>query len=93
MKTIWEPCCYQARGLIRKTSNGGSSSDEIGFIVKHIDKKGFIHFHLLGGFDPKTLTAQRVLFKGEDVIGVMGSKPIHVMSPKKGARRPSWDFY
>ncbi|MFM8759424.1 MAG: peptidase M28, partial [Methylophilaceae bacterium] len=45
--------------------------DEIGFIVTHIDDKGFIRFHTLGGFDPKTLTAQRVIIHGkEDVIGV-----------------------
>jgi len=56
--------------------------DEIGFIVTHIDEKGFLRFIPLGGFDPKTLTAQRVIVHGKkDVIGVMGSKPIHVMSP------------
>ena len=59
-----------------------SHMDEIGFIVTHIDDKGFVRFHTLGGFDPKTLTAQRVLIHGkQDVIGVMASKPIHVMSP------------
>lgn len=56
--------------------------DEIGFIITHIDDKGFLWFHPLGGFDPKTLTAQRVIVHGkQDLIGVMGSKPIHVMSP------------
>lgn len=55
--------------------------DEIGFIVTHIDENGFIRFHTLGGFDPKTLTAQRVKVHGtQDLIGVMGSKPIHLMS-------------
>ncbi len=55
--------------------------DEIGFIVTGIDDKGFVRFHTLGGFDPKTLTAQRVIIHGqEEIIGVMGSKPIHVMS-------------
>ena len=29
--------------------------DEIGFIVTHIDDNGFVRFHTLGGFDPKTL--------------------------------------
>ena len=59
----------------------GAHMDEIGFIVTHIDDKGFIYFHTLGGFDPKTLTAQRVIIHGtEDVMGVMGSKPIHLMS-------------
>jgi endoglucanase len=38
----------------------------------------------LGGFDPKTLTAQRVIVHGrKDLIGVMGSKPIHVMTPEE----------
>ena len=55
--------------------------DEISFIVTHVDDEGFIRFHPLGGFDPKTLTAQRVIVHGtEDVPGVMGSKPIHLMS-------------
>lgn len=58
--------------------------DEIGFIVTHIDDNGFVRFHTLGGFDPKTLTAQRVIIHGkEDVIGVMGSKPIHVMTAEE----------
>ena len=55
--------------------------DEIGFIITHIDDQGFARFHTLGGFDPKTLTAQRVIVHGKkDLIGVMGSKPIHVMT-------------
>lgn len=58
--------------------------DEIGFIVTHIDEEGFIRFHPLGGFDPKTLTAQRVIIHGQkDIIGVMGSKPIHIMRPEE----------
>ncbi|MFN3405717.1 MAG: M42 family metallopeptidase [Cytophagaceae bacterium] len=58
--------------------------DEIGFIVTHINEQGFLYFHPLGGFDPKTLTAQRVIVHGtKDLIGVMGSKPIHVMSPEE----------
>lgn len=58
--------------------------DEIAFITKFIDDEGFIRFHTLGGFDPKTLTAQRVIVHGKkDIIGVMGCKPIHVMSPEE----------
>lgn len=58
--------------------------DEIGFLVSHIDDNGFIRFQTLGGFDPKTLTAQRVIIHGkEDIIGVMGSKPIHVMKQEE----------
>ena len=51
----------------------GAHMDEIGFIVTHIDDKGFVRFHTLGGFDPKTLTAQRVIVHGKkDLIGGYG---------------------
>lgn len=64
-----------------------SHMDEIGFMVTHVDDDGFIRFHTLGGFDPKTHTAQRVIIHGrEDVIGVMGTKPIHVMTPEERSK-------
>ncbi|MDG1657306.1 MAG: M42 family metallopeptidase [Crocinitomicaceae bacterium] len=72
------------RGTGDKRVMVGAHMDEIGFIVTHIDDNGFIRFHTLGGFDPKTLTAQRVIVHGEkDIIGVMASKPIHVMTPEE----------
>ncbi len=73
----------------------GAHMDEIGFIVTHIDDNGFVRFHTLGGFDPKTLTAQRVIIHGtEDVIGVMGSKPIHVMTPEERTKTlKTTDFF
>ena len=68
--------------------------DEIGFIVTHIDDNGFVRFHTLGGFDPKTLTAQRVIIHGsKDLIGVMGSKPIHVMSAAERNKVPKTTDY
>lgn len=69
--------------------------DEIGFIVTHIDEQGFLRFHTLGGFDPKTLTAQRVIVHGKkDLIGVMGSKPIHIMSQEeRGKNVKIEDFF
>lgn len=73
----------------------GAHMDEIGFIVTHIDEQGFVRFTTLGGFDPKTLTAQRVIIHGKkDIIGVMGTKPIHVMSPAERNKMPKIkDFY
>ncbi len=69
------------RGTGDKKVMIGAHMDEIAFMVTHIDDNGFIRFHTLGGFDPKTLTAQRVIVHGKkDIIGVMASKPIHVMS-------------
>ena len=72
----------------------GAHMDEIGFIVTHIDNNGFLKFHPLGGFDPKTLTSQRVIVHGKkDIIGVMGSKPIHVMSPEEKNKVPKISDY
>ena len=72
----------------------GAHMDEIGFIVTHIDDSGFLKFHPLGGFDPKTLTSQRVIIHGKkDVIGVMGSKPIHVMSAAEKNKVPKISDY
>lgn len=69
------------RGTSNQRVMVGAHMDEIGFMVTYIDDNGFIRFHTLGGFDPKTLTAQRVIIHGKkDIIGVMASKPIHVMT-------------
>jgi endoglucanase len=68
--------------------------DEISFIVTHIDEDGFIRIHPLGGFDPKTLTAQRVIVHGrKDLMGVMGSKPIHIMKPEERSKAPQLQDY
>ena len=68
--------------------------DEIGFIVTHIDDNGFCRFHTLGGFDPKTLTSQRVIVHGnKDLVGVMGSKPIHIMSSEERTKAPKISDY
>lgn len=69
--------------------------DEISFIVTHIDDNGFLRFHTLGGFDPKTLTAQRVIIHGkQDIMGVMGSKPIHLMKGEEKNKAVSIkDYY
>ena len=55
--------------------------DEIGFMVKHITKEGFIHFIPLGGWFDQVLLGQRGVIKtGKgDVVGVIGAKPPHLM--------------
>jgi putative aminopeptidase FrvX len=75
------------KGRQPKRAMVAAHMDEIGFIVTHIDDKGFLRFHTLGGFDPKTLTAQRVIVHGKkDLIGVMGSKPIHIMTEEERSK-------
>ncbi|MBU4562211.1 M42 family metallopeptidase, partial [bacterium] len=63
--------------------------DEIGFMVSFIDKEGFIRFVPVGGFDPKTLIAQRVVVHGmKDIGGVIGTKPIHILSEEERKKLP-----
>jgi endoglucanase len=83
------------KGKINKKVMVAAHMDEIGFMVTHIDDNGFIRFTTLGGFDPKTLTAQRVIIHGEkDIVGVMGSKPIHLMTPEEREKPPKIsDFF
>ncbi len=58
--------------------------DEIGFYVSYIDDKGFIRFNPAGGFDPRTLMAQRVTVLGKkDLPGIIGSKPIHILTEEE----------
>ena len=54
--------------------------DEIGLMVKHITKEGYIYFIKVGGIDDRILPAQRVVVKSKkgDVTGVIGSKPPHL---------------
>src|SRR5579862_9874594 len=62
--------------------------DEIGFVVKFIDDKGFIRLNPVGGFDPRVLVAQRVFvhgYAGESLLGTLmpASKPIHLLTPEE----------
>lgn len=82
------------RGRKRHKVMSAAHMDEIGFIVTHIDDQGYLRFHTLGGFDPKTLTAQRVIVHGKkDLIGVMGSKPVHLMSADEKNKAPQLKDY
>ncbi|HEU4974527.1 MAG TPA: M42 family metallopeptidase [Baekduia sp.] len=64
--------------------------DEIGLIVTHIDDKGFLSFRGVGGWDPMILVGQRVELSTRDgvVPGVVGKKPIHLLSADERKRVP-----
>ena len=59
--------------------------DEIGLQITHIDDAGFLYVDGIGGWDPQVLVGQRVtiLVKGGDVPGVVGKKPIHLITPEE----------
>jgi putative aminopeptidase FrvX len=58
-------------------------TDEIGFLVKHIDDKGFLRLQTLGGHDPANMVSQRVVVTtadGEALRGMLQPqrKPPHI---------------
>lgn len=66
--------------------------DEIGFLVSHVNDKGFVHVQPVGGFDARNLFSRRVLVSTDegDFKGVMnpGGKPIHISSPEERKKVP-----
>lgn len=55
--------------------------DEIGFMVSHIERSGFLRFVPIGGWDQRILLGQSVLIRskvGEKFHGIIGSKPPHL---------------
>ena len=62
--------------------------DEIGLQVTHIDDNGFLYVDTIGGWDIQVLVGQRVrvLGQGEEVRGVVGKKPIHLIEPEDRKR-------
>jgi len=59
--------------------------DEIGLMVKHITKEGFLYFIKLGGIDDRILPAQRVIVKAKkgDCLGIIGAKPPHLQKEEE----------
>ena len=54
--------------------------DEVGFMIKSIDDKGYLHIAPLSGRDPRTLAVRNVTVGDEDrkTIGFFGIKPAHL---------------
>ena len=84
--------------IATKNGNGGPTilvaahMDEIGFLVRHVDNRGFLRLQPLGSFDPRVLIAQRVIVHAQDgsqVPGVIATtaEPLH-FGPPRDSRRP-----
>ncbi len=64
--------------------------DELGFLIRYIDERGFLYFSPIGGFDPSTLPGERVYVHTPTgpILGVLGRKPIHLMESKERSQAP-----
>lgn len=60
--------------------------DEVGFIVRWIEKDGFLRLSALGGWDERLLLGHRLSVRtraGTVVHGIIGMAPLHILSPEE----------
>ena len=73
--------------------------DEIGFIVRFVDDKGFLRLQPVGGFDPRNLFARQVTVHashgGNALIGVLNpaGKPVHLSTAEERSKVPNLDAF
>ncbi len=73
-------------------------TDEIGYLVKYIDDKGFLRLQTLGGHDPANMVSQRVLVTtadGETLRGALqpSRKPPHLSHGEEQKPPKADEFY
>ena len=90
-------CVKAGKGKNPKKLMLAAHMDEIGFIVKFIDDKGFLRIQPLGGWDPRQMASQRVFVhtKTGMLPGVMMAsvKPKHLLTPEEMNKPLSTDHY
>jgi endoglucanase len=81
------------KGKGKKKIMLSSHMDEVGLVVKHVTKEGYINFIKVGGIDDRILLGQRVLIKAKkgDVVGVIGAKPPHLQKEEEKKLPPKYE--
>ena len=106
IRSLWEPLSDELRtdamgNLIalqrgngaepRPALMGAAHMDEIALIVTSIEK-GFLHIHRIGGADRRVLLGLEVIVHGkEDLPGIIGTRPPHVLSPEERMSIVPWE--
>ena len=65
-------------------------TDEVGLIITSITKDGFLKFKTVGGISCEALLSRRVRINGS-IIGVIASKPIHLLKGEAAKKLPNAD--
>lgn len=67
--------------------------DEVGFMIRYIDERGFLRFSPLGGIDPRLYPGSKVEIlneKGDKITGIIGMPPPHITSPAEREKSPNF---
>lgn len=90
-------CVKRGKGDNPKKLMLAAHMDEIGFIVKHVDDKGFARIQPLGGFDPRQMFSQRVKVHTRTgmINGLLSysTKPKHLLSEAEANKKPEIDNF
>lgn len=62
--------------------------DEVGLMVTHVEKSGYLRFAKVGGIDDRLLPAKRVLVGKKRLPGVIGIWPVHFLRRRTDRDRP-----
>ncbi len=64
-------------------------ADEIGYMIKHIDEKGFLRIDRVGGSDAATARGRRLTILGDkgSVSGIIGNTAIHLRRDEAGQEK------
>jgi endoglucanase len=74
--------------LVRKKGTGkkplcvllDAHIDEVGFMIVRNSDDGFCEFEVVGGMDKRYLAGKQVIVGEKHALGVIGTKPIHLMT-------------
>lgn len=64
-------------------------ADEIGYMIKHIDERGFLRIDRVGGSDAATARGRRLTILGDkgNVSGIIGNTAIHLRRDESGQEK------
>ncbi|HVL40240.1 MAG TPA: M42 family metallopeptidase [Fimbriimonadaceae bacterium] len=90
-------CVKPGKGKSPKKLMLAAHMDEIGFVVRFIDDKGFLRLNPLGGWDPRQMFSQRVFVhaRGGALNGVLmySAKPKHMLTEAEMNKGPEIDNF
>lgn len=75
----------------RKKVMFAAHMDEVGMIVTYITDDGFLKFSTVGGVDTRVFLGRSVLVGDDKISGVVGLKPIHMLSKAEQLNMPTKD--
>lgn len=65
--------------------------DEVGLIITNIGEKGMLKFTPVGGIDPRVVLGRRVKVGKSGVIGIIGTKAVHLQNSDERKSAPGFE--